>query len=179
MENKKILFVIAPENFRDEELFHTKEVLENFGLECAIASTKIGVCKGSLGKTINSTLTLEQVNSEEYDALIFVGGGGTLTLRNNPTSIKLAKDFYEKNKVIGAICWAPTILAKAGILKGKKATVWFGIDSEYSIKTSEVLEKSGAIFINESVVADGNIITADGPKSAKEFGKKIAQAIKY
>ena len=61
------------------------------------------------------------------------------------------------------------ILANAGILEGKKATVWYSEAGR--------IEAKGAVYVNKSVVKDGNIITASGPQAAEEFGKTIAQTL--
>ena len=174
----RVLFIIAPENFRDEELVHTKELLEGHGAESLIASTKKGTCTGMFGATAEATLTLGEVNVDEYDAIVFVGGAGTPTIRSTEEAITIAQQANEKGKILCAICWAPTILAKAGVLEGKKATVWVGNDPEYGKNTNEVLEQYGATYVAEGVVVDGNLITADGPESAQAFGEAITEALK-
>ena len=73
----QILFIIPPERFRDEELFVTKEELEKNGHGITIASTKKGLCLGSRGGSINSDLILEEVNPQDYQAVVFIGGGGS------------------------------------------------------------------------------------------------------
>ncbi len=74
---------------------------------------------------------------------------------------------------MGAICIAPTILAYAGVLEGKKATVW-----NQDGKQAEILTKNGAEFVDELVVVDGKIVTANGPPAAEAFGKKILEMLK-
>ena len=178
---KKALFIIAHEGFRDEELFETKGVLEKYGIQTTIASTEKGTCSGMMGGSAEATISLDEVDVSEYDAIIFIGGAGTPSVRETEEALAIAKEAYEENEeneVVAAICWAPTILAKAGILEGKNATVWVGNDSEYGISTVKVLEKYGAIYVNKPVVVDGKIITAIGPSAAKEFGEEIAKALK-
>ncbi|MFA5049699.1 MAG: DJ-1/PfpI family protein [Candidatus Micrarchaeia archaeon] len=174
---KKIIFIIPPQNFRDEELFHTKEVLESCTIETKIASTKKGECIGSRGGIAVSTYLLEEINSKDFDGIIFIGGMGTPVIRSNNLALALAKHFNDEDKLVCAICWASTILAKAGVLKDKKATVWLGDDPEYNTTTDKVLERYGGIYSPDRVVADKNIITAQGPIQAREFGKKIAEKI--
>ena len=89
--------------------------------------------------------------------------------QNDPDFIRFAKKFFEDKKLVSAICVAPAILANAGILKDKKVTGWSGV--------KEVLEANGAIYTGRPVQVDGNIITADGPSSAQEFGETIAQSV--
>ena len=70
----KALMIIAPERFRDEELFVTKEELEKAGHKTVIASICKGICPGSRGGFATATLTLAEVQTEDYDAVVFVGG---------------------------------------------------------------------------------------------------------
>jgi len=174
----KTLFVIAFRNFQDWEFLKTKEVLEKNKIECDTASTQKGLAKGTFGAEFKVSKILEEINSKDYDAIVFVGGSGTPTIRANKYSVKLAEEFFKQDKVIGAICWAPTILAKAGILKNKKATVWLGFDEEYNQNTNKVLEQYGADFVNKDLVVDGNIITAEGPPSAEKFAEAIIKVLK-
>ena len=172
-----VIMVIAPENFRDEEYFDTKSELENYGLTVHTASVHPGTCKSMFGKTANAEFGLNQINADNYAAIVFVGGAGTPTVRKEQASTELVKRFYEQGKVVAAICWAPTILAKAGVLVGKKATVWEGFDPEFNMQTEDYLENMGATYTGEDVEVDGTIITANGPHAAHKFGKTIAEML--
>lgn len=173
----KILMIIAPENFRDEELLIPKRVFEEAGAEVEIASTKKGVAKGMLGARIEVKKDIHEINVDDYDAVVFVGGSGTPLVRQEERALEIAREAAEKGKVLAAICWAPTILAKAGVLKGKHATVWRGPDPEYEKSTDVVLEDHGAIYTGEGVSRDGNIITANGPANAEAFAKEILKVL--
>lgn len=171
------LMVIAPEKFRDEELFVPKEYLEKHGVTVEVASTKKGTCVGVLGGKIESQHTLSEVDVSKYDAVIFVGGPGTPVIRKESSAIKIAQDAFAKGKLVCAICWAPTTLAKAGVLKGKKSTVWMGPDREFGMSTSDYIESQGAQYVAKGAVEDGNIVTADGPGSALDFAKLIMKKL--
>jgi protease I len=80
----------------------------------------------------------------------------------------------DKNKVLGAICISPVILAKAGVLKNKKATVWASPLDRSPIK---ILEENGAEFVDEKAVRDEKIVTGNGPDAAKEFAEVIIEAL--
>jgi protease I len=166
----KVVFVIAKSNFRDEELFHTKEELESKGIETVIASIEKGPCLGSRGATAEAELSLEEIDSEEFDGIVFVGGAGAQAYFNNQTALNLAKKFFKEKKVVGAICIAPSILANAGLLKGKKVTSFPSEESN--------LKEKGAIYSGKPVESDGKIITANGPGAARDFGVKIAELLK-
>ena len=167
-----ILFIVAKQGFRDEEYFIPKEILKNAGHKIKTASNaKSGEnAVGADNGKIKIDANLNKVKSDDFDAVVFVGGPGALENLDNKTSYRLAQDFFNKNKLTAAICVAPTILAKAGVLKGKQTTVW---NSPLDKSGIETLKNNGAEFIDENVVQDGNIITANGPQAAKEFGEKI------
>ena len=116
----KVVMIIAPERFRDEELFVPKKYLEENNVQVDVASTIKGTCKGMLGGTAESQKTLGEINVDDYDAIMLVGGAGTPIIRKEDRVLEILNEAYAKQKVIGAICWSPTTLAKAGLLKGKK-----------------------------------------------------------
>ena len=172
---KKAVFIIAFEDFRDQEYFVPKEILGEKGIEVKTISTKKGTAVGADGGDTNVDLTLDQVNVADFNAVIFVGGPGCLEYLDNEKSYKITKEVTQQNKILGAICISSIILAKAGVLNGKKATVWASALDRGPIK---ILEENGAYFIDEKVVQDGNIITANGPAAAQEFGKKILENLR-
>ena len=169
LEGKKILMIIAPENFRDEEYFQPKEIFLKSGAEVTTASLKTGKIKGMLGGIAEAEITLDDVNVAYYDAIIFSGGSGATVYFDNEKALRIAKEAFEKGKVVGAICIAPAILANAGILKGKNATVW------KSDETLKIFEEQGVNYTGKDVEVAGNIITANGPHAAKEFAYEIAR----
>ncbi len=173
LENKKVLMIIAHNKFRDEEFEIPFNYLLSKGAKISVASSVHGTAKGMFGKEVAIDLTLSEVNEKDYNAVVFVGGQGTPDIRKEKRAIEIAKN-SKNHDVIAAICWAPTILAKAEILKGKRATVWLGNDPEYSKNTDAVLMSYGAVFVDESVVIDGNVITGNGPAAAQKFAHAIA-----
>jgi protease I len=173
MEEKKILMIVAPENFRDEEFLEPKKVFESNGAEIIVASKEVQEAKGMFGTTAKIDIDIEDVNVDEYDAVIFVGGSGSSVYYKDQTALNIAKKAYEKNKVVGAICIAPGILANAGILNGKKATIWDSGDGTYK----KILEDNGVQYTGNNVEQDGRIITANGPHAATQFGEKIIEIL--
>jgi protease I len=165
----KILMIIAPINFRDEEYFEPKKIFEKSGHTVITASQVIGKIIGSHGKTTISEISLDNINPNDYDCLVLVGGQGSYAYDNNQIVHKIAQTFNLQSKLIGAICHAPIIIAKAGLLKDKEATVFAGDAPELS---SLIVN-----YIDKPVVEDKNIITANGPQSATLFGKAISSRL--
>ena len=170
---KKALLVIAPTGFRDEELFEPKAVLEASGHVAVIASLAKGSATGKLGGKTRVQLTIKEATPDKFDAVVFVGGPGVEAhhLYENKDVLFLAKSFAQADKVVAAICIAPSILAAAGVLKGKKATAF------PDPKTLQMLEESNAAYTESDVVVDGKIVTANGPGAARKFGEKIAELL--
>jgi protease I len=169
LSSKKVLMIIAPENFRDEEYFHTRESLERAGIEVTVASLKKTAVSAIEKKQVQVDILLNET-TDNYDAIIFVGGIGAKVYFNNEKALSLINEFYENGKIVAAICIAPVILGYAGILADKKVTSWEGARDD--------LIGFGANYTGKSVCTDGKIITANGPRAAYKFGKVIAKALK-
>jgi len=166
-KSMKIVMIIASTNFRDEEFEVPKTIFEQNNCTVTVASSSLNECVGTLGDKVKPDLLLQDVKVEQYDAVVFVGGGGAKEYFDNEIALNLAKQAYTKGKVIAAICIAPNILANAGILKGKKATC----------NDSKNLIEKGAIYSGKPVDNDGKIITGKDPAAAKEFASAVVVAL--
>ena len=170
--SKKILMVIAPENFRDEEFFEPEKIFEDNGVIVTIASTNTGTAKGVLGATVKPDMALADVNMSEYDAIVIVGGGGSKDyLWENMELQRLVKDANAGNRVVSAICLSPVVLARAGVLEGKRCTVFPNPECVNELK------EHGAVYVNRDVVVSDNIVTGRDPKSATSFARAVLDAI--
>jgi len=167
---KKVVMIIAKENFRDEELLKPKEILEKNGVAVKIASSTLDEATGMLGAKVKPDMLVSDIKADDFDSVIFIGGQGASQYWDDPVAHTLAKETLAKGKFIAAICIAPVTLAKAGILNGKRATVWSTDAGQIKVK--------GAVYTGKNVERDGFIITGAGPFAAKEFGEELAKALK-
>ena len=167
----KVLFIIAQDKFRDEELLEPKMEVENAGHEAVVASITAGECKGMLDATVTADLAVKDVNVDDYDVIVVVGGQGALDLLNYPEVLDIIKQAKIKDKNLAAICIAPMILAEAGVLQGKKATVY------QTPNSMAALDEGGAEMISQDIVVDGKLVTASGPHVAMDFGRKIVEML--
>jgi len=165
----KILAIIAPNEFRDEEYFIPKQILEQAGFSVESASLELGEIFGAGGRSVQIKLLVSDINPTDYEAVYFVGGPGMIDLVSNQKLINLAKEFFKSGKITAAICSAVGILANAQILRNISATSWSGMRT--------VLLQNGANVIPKPVVWSGKIITAEGPGAASEFAQNIIKAI--
>lgn len=170
----KIAIIIAYKDFKDEEYFTPAGILEKAGAEIKVVSNNLGVAQGADGGEVDVDIKLSDFKVDDFDAIVFIGGPGALDHLDNGDSYKIAKNTVGQNKILAAICISPTILAKAGVLQGKKATVWTSLINK---QPKKVLEDNGAMYSDKDVVVDGNIVTANGPNAAREFGKTIVEIL--
>jgi protease I len=164
------LVIIAPTGYQDKELDGTLKGLKNGGFDVIIGSTEIGPCTGKFGGTTEATVALRDVIAADYDRIAFIGGPGAHQLTDNIDAHRVAREAVDMHMPLGAICIAPTVLAAAGVLKGRNATVWD--DGEGT--QIEMLRRGGATYSGEPVTVDGLIITGNGPDAAEAFGQKMA-----
>ena len=164
---KKVLVTLAP-GFEEIEAVTVIDVLRRSGARVSIAGTIDGLIEGARGVKVAPDEYLNNMKTDDLDLLVLPGGQpGTDNLKNDPRITALLKKMADKKKLIGAICAAPIILEKNGLLQNRKRT------SHPSVK--EVL--TGNLYLEESVVVDQNIITSRGPGTAMEFALKLVELL--
>ena len=167
MTKKKILLILA-EGFEEIEAIATFDVLKRSGLDVIVAGLSAKEIKSARNMIIKTDITLDKIN-EDFDALVFPGGGGAEKLHESKKVTSLIKKMHSNGKIIAAICASPAVvLAPCGILEGKKITCY----PSFKDKLPE-----GVNFIDKEVVVDDNIITSQGPGTAFSFGLKIAEIL--
>ena len=168
---KKILMVIAPEDFRDEEYQIPLQIFEKEGLQITVASSRRGFARGSLGITAPIDILLEEAHARDFDAVVFIGGKGSWDYFDNRQAQRLARESADTAAtLLCAICSAPGILAKAGVVEGKRVTSFQ--------RETELLKSKGAFFTGERVETDGRLITGNGPQASEAFARSIVEALK-
>jgi len=142
------------------------DVLRRGGIQVTSASlTDTLPIKGSRGVTLLADATWASLDTASFDALVLPGGGkGTEVLAADERVLAAVRDFDKVGKFVTALCAAPTLLAKAGILKDRRATC-------YPTCAAEL----GESYDNAPVIADGNIITSQGPGTAMLFALVLVQ----
>ena len=170
---KKILILIS----QGVEILEVSPFIDIFGWNMVVGKKNTTTTTTSIHDIIYCTWNLkifpqlnlkkENIDLEEYDALVIPGGFGKAGFFNDmKDSIfkNIIQHFNEKNKIIVGVCTGVIPLGEAGILKGRKATTYL-LDNE---RYFSQLEKYGAIPISEEIVEDENLITCSGPKNALE-----------
>ncbi|MCS6997854.1 MAG: DJ-1/PfpI family protein [Aquificaceae bacterium] len=160
--------ILLAEGFEEVEAVAPIDVLRRAGVEVLVVGLSSEPVASARNMKIVPDVTLDQLDPEELDMVILPGGaGGVERLKQDPRVERLVKALQEKKRFIGAICAAPTALAKFGLLEGKRATVY----------PSLVEEIKPALFVDQPVVEDQNLLTSQGPGTALEFSLKLAEKL--
>lgn len=168
------VLIIATDGFEQSELMEPKRLLEEAGAEVSVASLKPGAIKGwdqkDWGKSVPVDLTIGDVQTGDYDALLLPGGQmNPDILRTEHKVIEIIREFDASGKPVAAICHAPWLLAEADLIEGRTVTGW------PSIRTD--LANAGAAVVDEEVVVDGNFITSRKPGDIPAFTEALMAAL--
>ncbi|MFH1782457.1 MAG: DJ-1 family glyoxalase III [Candidatus Omnitrophota bacterium] len=166
--SKNVLLILA-EGFEDIEAVTAIDILRRAQIEVTVAGLTDIKVKGARGTVVLADKKLNDAG-DDFDALILPGGmPGATNLSRSAKVTSLIKEMYEKEKLIAAICAAPAVvLAPLGILKGKNATCYPGMEDSFDKDVS---------YKEDDVVADKNIITSRGPGTAILFSLKIVEIL--
>lgn len=170
---KKIALVIAHEGFQPVEYSVPKEMLEDAGYHVVTVSNKSGNAHAEDGSFAKVDVVLDRLDPLNYDAIVFIGGPGALEYLDNDLSYSVIQKAVMAEKLVGAICSATRILAKAGALSAKTATGWDG-----DKKLKKIFDDHAVIYDDEAgVVTDGRVVTAEGPSHAEEFAYELMEVV--
>jgi protease I len=172
LAGKRVLVAIPHTQFRDEEFFEPKKILESEGAAVTVASTAVRMCHGTQGGSVQSTVTIADSKAEDFDALVIGGGPSVPDLFwNNKSLAELAAAFSAAGKVVAAISLSTVVLAKAKLLTGKRATVYFLPQAIQELKTA------GATYVTDPLIVQEKLILAEGPTESAKFGQAISAAL--
>lgn len=164
---------MATNGFEEIELTAPRKKLSEAGATIDLVSDQKEIKSwknGNWGITIKSDLLLDDLEVEKYDALVLPGGViNPDKLRRNKKAVELVKKFFEKDKVVAAICHGPWMLIEAGLVKGKRVT------SFHSIKTD--LLNAGGEWRDVPVATDRGIITSRNPDDIPQFTDQIIKQL--
>jgi len=166
---KSAVLIIAQKNFRDEELFETRQVLLSRKITVAVAAPTRHAAIGAAGGDVEPDLAIREVEVGSFDALVFIGGAGSHDYFQDPIARKLIHEFTKARKIVAGICDASSILANAGVLLGKRAT---GFHTQ-----EKNLVSRGAEYTGMPVEVDGSIVTGRDRQAAQQFGEQIAELL--
>lgn len=165
-----MIYIYLADGFEETEALTPADILRRAGIKTALVGVGSDIITGSHGISVICDMTDEDVIFGDNIEAVFLPGGmpGTLNLEKSESVQKAIDYAAENDKLLCAICAAPSILGHKGFLKGKNAICFPGFEDELE----------GATISDDFVCLDGNIITAKGMGSATEFGLRIVEYFK-
>ena len=163
-----MIIVLLADGFEEIEALAPVDMLRRAGLDVRTVGMNGRIVCGSHKIPVVCDLLPEEVPLDEISMAIFPGGmPGALNLDAHPFTDKVIEKILERGARLAAICAAPLIFGRRGLLQGREATCYPGFEEELI----------GAISSGKSVVTDGNITTAKGMGVAIEFSKELISLI--
>lgn len=170
--NAKTIIVPLSEGFEEMEAVVLVDILRRAGLQVVTAATGADrIVHGAHGIDVAADALWDEVAGRDFDAIAIPGGmGGTRRNQADARVLRMAATLHEAGKLVAAICAGPLVLQSAGVFaKGDKATCYPGLqESEFTVPE----------WVDEPVVANGNVITSQGPGTAYAFGLAIVRALR-
>jgi protease I len=171
MLDGKRIAILAEEDFEDSELTEPLRAMKDAGVSVLIVgSGSKKVYKGKRGSAeVTVDTTADKVEANQFDAIIIPGGYAPDKMRLHQPMIDLVRKAHAQGKIIAAVCHGPQLLISANVVKGRRVTSWPSVAVD--------LKNAGAIWVDEPVVKDGNIITSRKPADLPKFNKAIIEAL--
>lgn len=164
---QKMLLTFVDDLYEDLELWYPRLRLEEAGYAMRLAALELKTYKGKHGYPAKADLLLKDARSEDFCGLLIPGGFMPDKLRREAKVLSFTREFFEQGKLVAFICHGGWIPISAKILKRRRATGSLGIKDD--------LENAGAIWLNEPVVIDGNLISSRTPADLAPFARAMVE----
>jgi 4-methyl-5(b-hydroxyethyl)-thiazole monophosphate biosynthesis len=161
----RVLVPLA-EGFEEIEAITIIDILRRAGVDCVTAGLSGYEVTGSHAVTVKADMLMSACGAMIFEAIVLPGGPGHTRLKESADVIDMIKKIHMRGGYCTAICAGPTVLARAGILAGKKVTCFPG----------EEQNLDGAVYTGSPVEIDGTIITGKGAGASVSFSLALVQA---
>ena len=164
-----MVYVHLAEGFEEIEALTVVDLLRRANIAVETVSIGAGTVAGAHGISVVADITIDKADYDNCEMIVLPGGmPGSVNLEECDVLQEQIDRFNAQGKFIAAICAAPMILGHKGLLDGKKAVIYDGMESDLG----------KAIVANDKAVIDGNFVTGKGPGCAIEFALKIISILK-
>jgi protease I len=156
--------------YQDQEVWYPLFRLREEGAEVVVVgSGSAQTYTSKHGYPVNADKSASEVKAADFDAVIIPGGYAPDLMRRYPDMVRLVREAVEQGKVVASICHGGWMLASADVLKGRTVTSFFAIKDD--------LVHAGAVFVDQEVAVDGNLITSRMPEDLPAFCRAIIAAM--
>jgi protease I len=164
--------ILATDGVEEVEYTEPRAAVEQAGARAELISIKPGRIQAVKHQDKSNTYpvdrTVDEVNPDEYDALLLPGGVANPDhLRTNPRAVQFAKAFLNAGKPVGAICHGPWLLVEADVLRGRTVTSWPSLQTD--------IRNAGGTWVDETVHTDNGLVTSRKPDDLPQFCAKIVE----
>ncbi len=174
MQSRRKAVIITADKFEDLELFFPLFRLLEAGWHVDVAAPTKQEIGGEHGYGIKPSLTIDQVDPDEYDLLLIPGGfpdGAPATVRKMKKAQEITKSFFQKGKPVASICHGPWTLASSDVVRNKHVT------SFWHDGVPEDIKAAGGLWEDKEVVVDGNLITSRWPMDLPAFMREVMKMV--
>ena len=164
-----MVYILLAPGFEEAEALVPADLLRRAGIQTALTGVEDQMVAGSHDIAVRADRVIAQVDLRDAEMIVLPGGGrGVQNLREHPAVAALAQEAVDRGIPLAAICAAPTLLGEWGMLKGRRATCYPGMEEKLTGGQAE----------DASVVADRNLITGRAAGSAFDFGLALVEALR-
>jgi len=164
------LSVLIEDYFNAFELIYPYYRLKEEGYETILVGPTERVYHSENGLDMKAEKSIDDINFDEFEGVVIPGGYGPDRLRRNEKVLNFVKKMFDSNKLVAAICHGPWVLISAKITNGLTLTCVPSIKDD--------VKNSGAKYVDESVVVDGNLVTSRGPADLPDFMREVVKFLK-
>ena len=158
-------YILLGKGFEEMEAIAVVDILRRGGVEIRTAGIGGETVESAHGIRMQADVRIENVDPADCELVILPGGlGGVESIMNSPDAISLILDTYHRGQKVAAICAAPMVLGKLGLLKGKQAVIYPGMENEIP---------DAVCLPDEKAVLDGNVLTGQGPGACIRFALAV------
>lgn len=164
------VLIITADKVEDTEFFYPYYRFVEEGFKVDVATPDGGEFKGKNGSGLKDTKKISEVKASQYDLLYIPGGKAPERLKKEDAAINLVKQYAASGKPIAAICHGPQLLAKAGVISGRRIAAWPEVEKE--------VVEAGAVYVNKATVLDAQFITGRWPGDLPSLTAKTLEVLK-
>lgn len=162
--------ILLGTGFEEAEALVPADLMRRAGIEVVLVGVDGAQVVGGHGIAVQADRTLDEIGPEQVDLLMLPGGlGGVEAIEASPAARKLIRQVWNAGRYVAAICAAPTLLARMGLLNGRRAVCYPGMEDQLE----------GALPQPDAqVVVDGNLVTGQAPGAAFPFALQLVETLK-
>ena len=168
LQGKRVA-ILAENMYQELELWVPYYRMKEEGADVKVVGPEKKTYTSKMGYPVTADVAASEVSAKDFDGVVIPGGFAPDLLRRHKAILDLVKGCFEQGKPVAAICHAGWVPVSAGILKGKTATCFFAIKDD--------VINAGAIYLDEEVVVDGNLITSRTPGDLPAFCRELVKAL--